>query len=204
MPTVTDLQIQKNNKTRANVYIDGEYFCALEMLTVMKLNLKIGGQVTVERLKEAALDSERSVAFDKAANYISRGYKTVKQTRDYLLKRGYDSDVVEYVLTKLQDYRYLDDEAYARMYVEQNVSTKGSRRLKQELIGRGIEANLAESQSREDPERALSNAARLAEKYMRGKPRDLKTLGKLQRYLLSRGYGYDDVNAVVRSYSVEE
>lgn len=204
MPTITDLQIQKNNKTRANVYIDGEFNCALEMLTVMKLGLKIGQPITPERLKEASLDSERAVAFDKALNYLARGSKTVHQMREYLAKRRYDAEVTEYVIAKLKDYRYLDDEAYARAYAEQNAPTKGNRRLKRELVAKGISVTIAERHSEEDPESALSNAARLAEKYMRSKPCDLKTLQKLQRYLLSRGYGYDTVNSVLRAYNVTD
>lgn len=204
MPTITDLQIQKNNKTRANVYIDGEFAFVLEVITVMKLGLKIGQQVSAERLSEAITDSERAVAFDKALNYLSRGGKTVCQMRDYLAKRGYGSDAVEYVIAKLTDYRYLDDEEYARMYAEQNRSSKGARRIKQELVQRGISQSLAESASAEDSDDALSNAKLVAAKYMKNKPRDIKTLQRLQRHLLSRGYGYETVNAVLRGYNTEE
>ena len=204
MPTITDLQIQKNNKTRANVYVDGEFCCALEMLTVMKLGLKIGQTVTESRLKEASADSERSVAFDKAANYLARGAKTVRQMRDYLAKRGYDPDVVEYVVAKVRDYRYLDDEAYARTYAELNSSAKGARRIRQELISKGISPSLADRFSAEDGDSALANASRLADKYMRSKPRDLAVLQRLQRYLLSRGYDFDVVNAVVRGYRSDD
>ena len=49
MPKITDMQIQKKNKTRANVYLDGEYAFALEMLTVMKLGLKIGQDVSQKK-----------------------------------------------------------------------------------------------------------------------------------------------------------
>lgn len=204
MSTITDLQIQKNNKTRANVYIDGEYFCAFEMLTVMKLGLKIGQEISQSRLKEAAVDSERSVALEKAMNYLSRGYKTERQMRDYLTRRGYDSETIEYVVVKLKNYRYLDDREYARIYAEQNAATKGSRRIKTELISKGISVSLAEQSSEEDAETAMKNATRLAEKYMKSKPCDLKTLQKLQRYLLSRGYGYDTVNSIVRSFDIDE
>ena len=200
MPTVTDVQIQKNNKTRANVYIDGQFSCALEMLTVMKLGLKIGQEISAEQLRQASLDSERSVAFEKAASYLSRGYKTVHQMRQYLTGKGYDADVTEHVIRKLKDYRYLDDQAYARMYVEQNGNSKGDRRLKQELIQRGISFDLAESSSAQTSEQALQNAQLLAEKYMRGRTNDVKTLQRLQRYLLGRGYGYDTVNSVLRLY----
>lgn len=204
MPKITDMQIQKNNKTRANLYIDGEFALALEMLTVMKLGLKIGAEVSPERLAEAALDSERSVCFDKALNYLSRGMKTRKQMRDYLLGKGYSVETVDYVIDKLTDYKYVNDEYYALSYVEQNVANKGGRRLKQELQQKGISSSLAEKYCAVEPDVAAANAERLAEKYMRNKPRDLKTFQKLQRYLLSRGYDFDVVNAVLRSYKTDD
>lgn len=203
MPKITDMQIQKNNKTRANVYIDGEFAFALEMLTVMKLGLKIGQEVSEERLAEAVFDSEKSVAFEKAMGYLGRGMKTVKQMRDYLVKKDYTPEVVDYVIRRLKEYRYIDDEAYAKLYVEHNSSTKGERRLKQELVSKGIAVTLAEEHSKLDSEQAQADATRLAEKYMKNKPHDVKTLQKLQRYLLSRGYGFDTVNTVVRDYKLE-
>ena len=204
MPKITDMQIQKNNKTRANVYIDGEFSFALEMLTVMKLGLKIGQEVSEDILREAVTDSEKSVAFERAIDYLGRGMKTVKQIRDYLAKKGYSPEVVEHVVTRLSEYRYLDDAAYAKLYVEHNSVTKGERRLKQELVQKGISVSLAEEYSAVDSEQSLANAERLAEKYMKNKPHDLKTLQKLQRYLVSRGYSFDTVNTVVRSYNINE
>ena len=203
MPKITDMQIQKRNKTRANVYIDGEFSMALEMLTVMKLGLKIGQVVSQEQLADAVFDSEKSVAFDKAMGYLGRGMKTAKQMRNYLEKKAYAPEVVEYVITRLKEYRYIDDVAYAKLYVEHNSATKGERRLKQELVSKGIALSLAEQHSQLDGEQALSDATRLAEKYMRSKPCDIKTLQKLQRYLLSRGYGYDIVNNVLHNYKLD-
>ena len=202
MPKITDMQIQKNNKTRANVYIDGEFSIALEMLTVMKLGLKIGQEVTEKQLAEAVFDSEKSVAFERAMGYLGRGMKTVKQMRDYLAKKAYSPEVVDYVIRRLKEYHYLDDEAYAKSYVERNSSAKGERRLKQELVSKGISQTLAEQHSQLDGEQEQACAARLAEKYMKGKPQDIKTLQKLQRYLLFRGYGYDVVNSILRDYKV--
>lgn len=199
MPKITDIQIQKNNKTRANVYIDNEFAFGLEMLTVMKLGLKIGAEVSQERLDEAVFDSEKTVAFDKAMGYLSRSMKTVKQMKDYLTKKGFTHKVVEYVIDKLQDYKYLNDEQYAKTYVEQASANKGNRRIKQELMQKGISQQKAE-QFKIDDETASATAEKLGEKYMRNKTPDLKTLQKLQRYLLSRGYDFDVVNAVIRKY----
>ena len=124
MPKITDLKIQKSNKTRANLYLDGEFAFGVEMLTVMKLGLKIGQEVSQEKLAEAVFDSEKSVAFEKAMDYLARGMKTSKQMREYLEKKGYGERVTEYVVEKLKEYRYLDDDVYAKTYVEHHAKPK--------------------------------------------------------------------------------
>lgn len=200
MPKITDLKIQKSNKARANLYLDGEFAFGVEMLTVMKLGLKIGQEVSQEKLAEAVFDSEKSVAFGKAVDYLARGMKTSKQMREYLFKKGYDEQVTEYVVTKLNEYKYLDDKTYAKVYVEQNGKTKGNRRLQQELQQKGIGREQAEAAASLDDETSRANAAALAAKYVKNKTVDVKTLQRLQRYLLSRGYNYETVNSVVRQY----
>lgn len=200
MPTITDMQIQKRNKSRANIYLDGEFAFALEMLTVMKLGLKIGKEVDADTIKTAVFDSETSVAFGKAVDYLARAMKTTKQTRDYLTKKGYAPDVVDYVIDKLKGYKYLDDEAYARLYAEQSKSHKGERRIKQELLNKGISHTEVDDQVQIDTDDQLESATALAQKYLKNKARDIKTMQKLQRFLLYRGFDFDVVNSVIRNF----
>lgn len=204
MPKITDMQIQKSNKTRANLYVDGEFAFGVEMLTVMKLGLKIGQEVSEQKLQEAIFDSEKSVAFEKAMDYLSRSMKTQKQITDYLYKKGYTPAVVHYVVDKLVDYKYVDDAAYARVYVEQNGKTKGNRRLQQELQQKGISREQAEEFACLSKDVSYKSALSLAQKYMKNKAADLKTLQKLQRYLLLRGYDFDTVNGIIRTFKSDD
>lgn len=203
MPTITDIQIQKRNKSRANIYLDGEFAFALEMLTVMKLGLKIGKDVDVDTIKTAVFDSETSVAFGKAVDYLARAMKTTKQVRDYLTKKGYSVDVTNCVIEKLQGYKYLDDQAYARMYVEQSKTHKGERRIKQELLNKGISHNDVDDHVQVDADDQLTSATSLAQKYLKNKQRDVKTMQKLQRFLLYRGFDFDVVNTVIRAFKTD-
>ena len=203
MPKITDIEIQKNNKTRANLYLDGEFAFGLEMLTVMKLGLKTGKEVSEATIREAVFDSEKSVALTKAVNYLSRAMKTVRQMRDYLAGKGYSKQIIDYVLERLQEYRYVDDELYAKLYVEQNAANKGERRIKQELQLKGVPVSVIDKHCVIPAETTEESARILAGKYMRSKTCDVKTLVKLQRYLLSRGYGYDVVNRVTRDFGQE-
>lgn len=200
MPTITDMQIQKRNKSRANIYLDGEFAFALEMLTVMKLGLKIGKDVDLDTIKTAVFDSETSVAFGKAVDYLARAMKTTKQMRDYLTKKGYTPDVVECVIDKLKGYKYLDDETYAKLYTQQSKSHKGQRRIKQELLNRGISHTQVDVQVQIDQEDQLASATTLAQKYLKNKDTDIKTMQKLQRFLLYRGFDFDIVNSVIRKF----
>ena len=200
MPTITDMQIQKRNKTRANIYLDGEFAFALEMLTVMKLGLKIGKDIDVETVKMAVFDSEVSVAFGKAVDYLARAMKTTKQMHDYLTKKGYATDVVDTVIQKLQGYKYLDDQAYARLYTQQSKTHKGERRIKQELLNKGISHDQVDDEVQIHKEDQLQTAIALAEKYLKNKDRDIKTMQKLQRFLLYRGFDFDTVNTIIRNF----
>ena len=200
MPKITDMQIQKRNKSRANIYIDGEFAFALEMLTVMKLSLKIGKEIDVDTVKMALFDSETSVAFGKAVDYLARAMKTTKQMRDYLTKKGYAPDVVECVIDKLKGYKYLDDETYAKLYTQQSKTHKGQRRIKQELLNKGISHTEVDSQVQIDEDDQLATATTLAQKYLKNKDRDIKTMQKLQRFLLYRGFDFDIVNSVIRNF----
>ena len=200
MPTITDMQIQKRNKTRANIYLDGEFAFALEMLTVMKLGLKIGKDVDVETIKAAVFDSEVSVAFGKAVDYLARAMKTTKQMHDYLTKKGYALEVVNAVIQKLQGYKYLDDQTYARLYTQQSKAYKGERRIKQELVNKGIAHDQVDDEVQIDKDDQLQTATILAEKYLKNKDRDIKTMQKLQRFLLYRGFDFDTVNSIIRKY----
>ncbi len=197
MPKITDIQFQKRNKQRANVYIDGEFAFGVEMLTVMQMGLKTGNEVSQNDLKQAVFQSDVSVAFGKAVDYLARAMKTERQMRTYLSGKGYGEDVVDVVMAKLKDYGYVDDKRYAKLYVEQNCATKGEIRLKHELTQKGVGKNVVETFCEQDSETSRLNATHLAEKYMRNKPCDKATLAKLQRYLLGRGYNYDVINAVV-------
>lgn len=200
MPTVTKLEIQKNNKSRVNVYVDDEFYCGMEAITALAVGLREGKEVTTSQLKEGIFQSEVRIGFTKAVDYLSRYQKTCRQLQDYLKRKGFGEEVVQEVVAKLKDYGYVDDKRYAQLYTEQNSKSKGARRIKQELLAKGVSRQDAEQFSALDSDDMLQAATTLAEKYMKNKPCDTPTLVKLQRYLAYRGYDYDVINTVVNSY----
>lgn len=204
MATITDIKPQQRNKNRVNIYIDGEYSFAIEQLSAVKFGLKIGVTVDSETLANSVFDSECSSAFGKAVDYLSRSMRTAKQMKTYLGGKGYSQQVVDNTICKLQQYNYINDTIYATMYIANSQATKGTRRIKQELSVKGIDKQIIDQVCIIDSDSQLQSACHVAQKYMKNKHSDINTLVKLNRHLLSRGYDYDTVSAVVSTYKGED
>ncbi|MBQ2723996.1 MAG: RecX family transcriptional regulator [Clostridia bacterium] len=199
MAIISQIEIQKRNKQRVNLYVDGEFYSGLQLVAVARLGLREGAEVDEATLKEAVHQSEISYAFEKCVDYLSKSMKTTKQIRDYLRKKGVVSEVEEIVVQKLKDYHYVDDQLYIQLYTEQNSLSKGQRRIKNELMQKGIYKEMAE-QVEVDDQKQRQTAVELSQKYMKNKTNDFKTLQKLQRFLVYRGFDYDVVSQIIGQY----
>ncbi|MEG1527986.1 MAG: RecX family transcriptional regulator [Clostridia bacterium] len=202
---ITTLEIQKRNKQRVNLYLDNEFKCGLTAITVLSRRLKVGDQLSQEELDDILQTSETDIAFSKAIDYISRSLKTQKQATDYLLDKGFAQVVVDNVITKLKYYKYINDFDYARTYVEQAKNSIGDRKMKAELTQRGVDETIIEQFLCEiDPQTYKQSCLVQANKYLKNKQLDNKTLQGLYRYLLYRGFDYEQINTTISSLKEEE
>lgn len=173
---ITAIEAQKRNKDKVNLYLDGEFACSLTAESVVRARLKIGQELSEERLREILATSETELAFKKALDHISRAMKTEKQVKDYLCLKGFDALAAERAVEKLKEYKYADDLQFSALYVEMNGRQKGARRIKAELLQKGIDETKAEQALLMlSEERSSESAAALADKFMRGKANDFKT-----------------------------
>lgn len=199
---ITKIEIQKKNKQRINLYIDNEFYCGLSLETIMKNHLKEGQIVTKEGLDYLITQTERENALSRAVGYISKSQKSKKQVIEYLQKKGYDEETSFYVISKLEEYHFVDDELFAKNYIKYKNKTNGSKKIKMELKQKGVEEDLVNS-AIEDYASDRDSIEFVANKYLKNKVKDLKTKQKAYRHLLSRGYGYEDINFVLNKIFTE-
>ena len=205
MNEITAITPQIKDKTRCNIYVDGRFCCGLTLETTVKNRLKVGQIVSVERLAEIQLESEKSTAFDKALTHLSATRKTEKQIRAYLEGKGYLPAVVEYAVEKLRSYNFLNDGEYAEAYVESVAKRKGGRLIRMELRKKGVsDSEIDEALQTLGEEQELSTAKAVLEKYMRGKPSDIATLQKAYRHLMGKGFDYETAKSALSAYGSAE
>ena len=200
---ITQIEQQKRDKTRVNIYVDYSFYCGLNMEAVVQNRLKIGQEIEKDFLDEIQVESEQQTALNKAVKYISKTMKTEKQIVDYLKGKGYVERVIEFVLGKLKEYNFVDDETFVELYIKQSTNTKGKKRLQYELKNKGIDEKLVLEKVDEietDRETALS----LAEKFLQKKKNEKNVREKLFRFLSYRGFAVDDITYVLRMVKMEE
>ena len=192
MNEITAITPQIKDKRRCNIYVDGRFGCGLTLEATVKNRLKVGQNISPERLAEIQLESEKDTAFDKALTHLSATRKTERQIRVFLEGKGYLPAVVDYAVEKLRSYNFLNDGEYAEAYVEFAAKKKGGRLIRMELKNKGIsDAEIDGALQDLDGETEFLAAKELLNKYMRGKTADAQTLQKAYRYLMGKGFDYE-------------
>ena len=147
--------------------------------------------------------SEYERAMDQALYYLGSRARTVKQVEEYLIKKEHDERTIAQVMEKLLEYKVLDDEAYARRYIETRKSTSGKYLLRQKMRQQGLDEETIEETVNEIPfEEQVAAAKALLEKKLAHDERE-DALRRAVQSVMRRGFAYDAVRAAAEQYKEE-
>jgi SOS response regulatory protein OraA/RecX len=93
-----------------------------------------------ERRERRASVTDVTDVLDAAARFLEARSRSVAEVRRRLVTAGYQSELVELAISRLVQQGYLDDDAFARAWVESRdrAHPRGERALRMELIQKGI------------------------------------------------------------------
>lgn len=153
--------------------------------------------------------TEAEKARDKAANYINIKPRTKKQVIRYLKDKGFDEAAITEAVRELEEYRYIDDEQYCRMYFEYGFDKgRGIARIKRELAEKGVASDVIQFVYEEledvpDQFEMAREAANTMIMSMDTENLDYDARRRLQakigRRLMSRGFSSDIVYKVINN-----
>jgi regulatory protein len=196
---ITALEVQKRDKERVNLFLDGEYAFSLSLVEAAKLKK---GQVLSEA-QMAALRDEDAVnkAVDSAARVLSYRPRSVHEIRQHLAKKSLPQAVILAAIDRLSAMGYLDDVAFARFWVEDRnrFKPRGPKALRFELRQKGI-SNAVIDEVLNDTlnvdDAAYRAAHEVARKLRRVTQREFRH--KLAVALQRRGFSFDVIRDVVK------
>jgi regulatory protein len=191
--TITALKFQKRNKDRVNVYLDGEYAFGLNAIEAARL---CKGQVLSDaEITTLKAEDEQNRAFDQAVRFLSYRPRSRVEVERYLGGKGFVGDLIANVVARLEHANYLDDEAFARFWVEnrERFKPRSQRALRYELRQKGVSNQIIarvlnglddEAAAWHAVESRLSRWANLSREELRK---------KVTGYLSRRGFDYGTI-----------
>lgn len=197
MKTITNLIIQKKDKNKVNLYLDGSFFCSLALETTLKYNLKVGNIIDEKVLENYQLESEKNQAYEKALKLISTRYKTKKELENYLSQKGYMPSTIHYVIKKLGEYNFIDDEKYVESFIAHHKHKDGYLKIKQQLLQKGVKEEIIDNVLK-NLDSQLEEIILLMKKYMKHKESTKDNYIKLYRYLIGKGFKSEEILKVLK------
>jgi len=194
MGIISSIEKQKKNKNRVSIFIDGHFILGCEEIVLLQERIKIGDEIDEDRLKEVAFRSDISTAFNKAIKYLGTRLHSRKEIIFYLSGKGYESGVVNEVMDKLEEYKYINDENFAGEFIKSYSKKYGRHYVVSRLKEYGVDREIIDNLMNYSDEESIK---RVTEKYLSA--RKGVTKQKLYNYLYGKGYGADDIMSTIEN-----
>jgi regulatory protein len=206
---ITKVEAQKKKDNRVNIFINGEFAFGCSSELVYYHNLAKGKEINVEDLKKVIIEDNYLTAKAKALKYIERALKSEFQVREFLQKKEYDEDAIDRVIEFLKEYKFINDEYYAKAFVTQNMRIEGKGNIRYKLVKKGIPEDIISStlnkiSSEDEEETALSLAEKKLKVLCKSENNINKIKSKLNTFLMSKGYNFDIIKSVVSKLEINE
>lgn len=219
---ITKIQQQQRVKDRYSVYVDEKYAFSVNEYQLIELKIHSGDEITQEQLDNFATESQFGKAYERTLNYLMIRPRSEKEVRDYLTrtymypkpksyvdksgqrhfkKQSVDKEQVQAmiarVMERLQSKGYLNDESFAKAWIESRMLHKkpSRRKLEQELMQKGVSQSIIATQLQNSDLNEKDNLLELVNK--KRKLIRYQDDTKLITYLLRQGFNYDDIKGAL-------
>jgi len=195
--TITALKFQKKNKERVNVYLDGRY--AFSLAAIEAAPLRRGQWLSDREIEDLLGRDAFQRAYDRALRFLSYRPRSEAEVRRYLQSKKVPPAIETEVVERLTSVGLLDDQAFARYWVEnrENFNPRGRGALQYELRQKGLSEE-ALALALEDIDEEDSAYRALISRAHRMSPLDRQAFRqKWGSFLRRRGFSYEAIHAAL-------
>lgn len=218
MPKVTSVEPQKKNPGRFNIFLDGAFAFGADEDLVVERRLVTGKEILPEDLEKILFESEVGKLMERMYGLFSIRMRSEKEIRDYLRNLSFKRKVkgkeelsemaVEFLMERLKKKGLVDDEVFARAWVEARGKKMGRIAVKSELMQKGVDREVIEQvlSSMYQVLREDETASRVLERKVRSwknlEKREFKQ--KALQFLMRKGFDYSLAKETVDNYLKKE
>lgn len=196
---ITAIKAQVKRPGRYSIFVDEKYSFSLSDIALLDQKLTIGLELSSEQLAALKQLSADDKAYNRVLGYLAVRPRSSFEVRQYLRRKQATAELTEAIITKLQEKRLLDDEAFARSWVENRRLLKpiSRRKLQVELRQKGVSDQIVQAVLSDDETEDISVLKELVERKRRQTKYQDQT--KLMQYLARQGFMYEDIKRALET-----
>mgnify|MGYP005884326071 FL=1 len=187
------------DKRKCKVFLEGDLAFVLYKSEAARFHIEEGNDLpakTYEMIEEEILLKR---ARDRALYLLQSQGRTQAEMIKKLKDDGYSQSVTERVLSFLQEYHFIDDNAYTENYIHVNKGRKSKRQITYELQQKGVDRDQIRQMLEENPVDEEETVRALLKKKTGGRiPEDKKEIQKLAAFLGRKGFSFEVISRVLR------
>lgn len=199
--TITDIIQNKRFKNYYDIHIDGEYMFFVTYRELKILKLKINDEISEEFLQKIYREYVVSRAKNRALRLLTRRDMTRKEIIQKLRQTGYNDYIIDKIILFLEEYNFINDNEYAKKYINYNQNRKSVKQISVELMKKGITKDIVNEYIENTDICEEDNAYNLLyKKYKNIDSIDNKIKRRMIGYLMRKGYNYSLINKVISQF----
>lgn len=186
---ISKIEVQKRNKKRVSIFIDGEFKFGLDNGIILKYDLKEGDEITEGQIKNLLFAEEKQRLKQRVYRLLRYRSRSVAEMKERLERMGYDPGIVEDVINELIEEGFLNDQKFVQNFVGEytNLKPKGNIFILNELKKKKVNEILIEKVLKDRDEKEIIKKI-LKKRFSNVNIKDPKQKAKIIRYLLNRGF----------------
>lgn len=146
-------------------------------------------------------EENRNLAFNYGLKYLSYRNRSTKEVNDYLVRKHFEEESINSALKRLIDLKFINDEEFARSWIESRQKYKGKSKfiLKNELRQKGLNDATIQpllNNAQDDLETAKI-AYKKKERILSNLPKE-EFNKKMAAFLSRRGYSWEIVSKLLK------
>jgi recX family len=203
------MKIEKYGLTKKNiynVYLSNGEVLELNGKVITDNELLIKKDIDNELYDKLKRDNTICILVDTSVKYIDRRLRSINELRDYLKNKEEDTIIIEEVIDKLIDYKYLDDDRFTKAFIKDklNFTNWGDYKIKNELKRLGVNeeiiynniSNIDDNIFYERINKIIDKDISINKKYS-----GIKLKNKIYNHLLTLGYSKEKVISIINNYN---
>lgn len=188
-----------------NVYLSNGEVLELDESVITNNELLLKKRIDNDLYDKLKRDNKICILVNASIKYINVRLRSIKEIKDYLLKKEDDTDLIDEVISRLIKMGYLDDRRFTEAYIKDklNFTSWGDYKIINELNKLGISSLYIEDNIdllnddilNERMRKIIDKDIRTNKKYS-----GLKLKNKIYNHLLTSGYSKEKVISLINSY----